>query len=188
MCHSLGGPNKVLKDLQFYNRWKVANGQGELDLTKELDLTDKQLMRSIDFKKEVFNYYLLIINNRSLRHRLSQFSITDVNAVQPTIKVLPFSFWTNLSQYWTRADLKSNNFVKDYFYEVDLFYDPISVESHSAYSDNLPSTQNGRLVVYKKSKLKAPRREPFARTMWPRDQLLQLEELAEVAQTFREAK
>jgi hypothetical protein len=163
VCRSLGGANKVLKDLQYYRRWKVVNFEGEaIDFNKELDVTDKQVLASIDFKKEIFNYYLLIINNRLLRQKIEKFLIFGA-AVHPTVKVLPYSFWSSFSQYWTRADLKSNKYHRDFFYEVDLQYDPASVEEMSYEAANLPDEQGGRLVVYKKSKNK-PRREIFSRT------------------------
>ncbi len=140
--------------MQYHRRWKLVNVDGgQLDLNKEIDVTDRRILSVIDFKKEIFDYFLLIHNNFLLRQKIREFT-HDI--AQPTIKLLPYSIWTNWSQYWTRADSR-NKYPKDFFYEVDLTYDPVSVEERSFSATNLPHEQAGRLVVYKKAKNKAPK-------------------------------
>jgi hypothetical protein len=147
-----------LKDLQYYRRFRATNLEGEaLNLNKEPDLNDKQLLASIDFKKEIVSYHLYIINIRLLRQNIDSFMVFG-DFHHSTIKVLPYSLWPSFYQYWTHADLKSNKYHKDYFYEVDLYYDPTSVEENVVSGARLPHEKSGRLVVYKKSKIKVPRK------------------------------
>ena len=111
--------------MQYHRRWKLVNLDGvHLDINKEIDVTDKQILSIIDFKKEIFDYFLLIHNNFLLRQKISRFT---ADLLQPAIKVLPYSTWTNWHQYWTRTDLRINKYQKDFYYEVDLFYNPLSV-------------------------------------------------------------
>lgn len=181
------GASVILKALQYSRRWKEVNVDGlAIDFSKELDVTDKRVLASIDFKKEIFDYYMLIINTRVLRQKIEKFLTFERFGRHPTIKVLPYSFWTSFNQYWTRADLKNKN-ARDFFYEVDLEFDPVSVEEHSDQAGNLPHEQGGRLVVYKKSNSYV-KRKIISRTE-VRDEFLDQQQLdlSQLTNKFQEA-